>query len=184
MEAFAQSLGLVFVSEMGDKTQLLALVLAMRFKKPWTIMAGILVATIANHGMATWAGGWLASQVSPETLKFALAFSFVAFGVWVLFPDTIEDDAVSETETKNVFLTTAVLFFLAEMGDKTQLATLVLGARFQMPIAVILGTTSGMLIADGLAVAFGERMTRVIPLKVVRMVSSLLFFVSAAVVLF
>lgn len=176
MEAIIQSFGLVLASEMGDKTQLLALILALRFKKPWTVMAGILLATVLNHGLATLLGGWLASHVSEEYLRAGLAVIFLAFALWILVPDKIdEDDQHTAAGASGAFWTTLVLFFIAEMGDKTQLATVALGAQFQMPIAVTIGTTLGMLAADGLAVAFGERLTAVIPMKVIRVISSALF---------
>lgn len=175
MDAVIQSLALVFASEMGDKTQLLALILALRFKKPLAVMLGILVATLVNHGLATLLGGWLAAQMSAATLRVVLALVFFAFAAWVLVPDKIDADDEPAAGQANAFLTTVVLFFLAEMGDKTQLATIALGAKFQNPVAVTLGTTLGMLAADGLAVGFGERLTKVIPLRVIRVISALLF---------
>jgi putative Ca2+/H+ antiporter (TMEM165/GDT1 family) len=144
--AIFQSFFLVLVSEMGDKTQLLALVLAARYKKPWTIMAGILFATLLNHGFASWAGSWVAGFVSPQTLRLILAASFLAFAVWLLIPD--QDEGLRFDDRFGAFLTTSIAFFLAEMGDKTQLATVALGARFDAPLAVTVGTTAGMLVAD------------------------------------
>jgi putative Ca2+/H+ antiporter (TMEM165/GDT1 family) len=175
MDALLQSFGLVLASEMGDKTQLLALVLVLRFKKPLVIMLGILAATLLNHGLATLLGGWIGSMVSAQTLHIALAAIFFGFALWILIPDKLEDDAAPKSSQTNAFLTTLVLFFLAEMGDKTQLATLALGAKFQMPVAVTAGTTLGMLVADGLAVVFGESLLTVIPMKVIRIISSVLF---------
>lgn len=175
MEAIIQSFGLVLASEMGDKTQLLALILALRFKKPWTVMAGILVATVLNHGLATLLGGWLASHVPEEYLRAGLAVIFFAFALWILVPDKIDEDEQNMGGSSNAFWTTLVLFFIAEMGDKTQLATVALGAQFQMPIAVTIGTTLGMLAADGLAVVFGEKLTTLIPMTVIRIISSALF---------
>lgn len=184
MEALFQSFGLVVASEMGDKTQLLALVLALRFKKPVIVMLGILVATLLNHGLATALGGWIGSQVSERTLHISLAVIFFAFALWILVPDKLDDeDAVKSDHAASAFFTTVVLFFLAEMGDKTQLATLALGAKFQMPIAVTIGTTMGMLVADGLAVVFGERLIKVIPMKAIRILSSLLFAAFGALIL-
>ncbi len=184
MEALLQSFGLVLASEMGDKTQLLALVLALRFKKPLTVMAGILAATLLNHGLATMVGGWIGSQFSSQTLRIALAVIFFAFALWILVPDKLDDDENDEKHMRSsAFLTTLVLFFLAEMGDKTQLATLALGAKFQMPLAVTAGTTLGMLAADGLAVFFGERLTKVVPMKAIRIFSSVLFAVFGAGIL-
>lgn len=177
MDALLQSFGLVVASEMGDKTQLLALVLALRFKKPLVVMLGILAATLLNHGLATLIGGWAANLFSPETLKIGLAALFLIFAAWILVPDKLDDDEAAGAHHKgtNAFLVTTVLFFLAEMGDKTQLATLALGARFQSPVLVTIGTTMGMLVADGLAVVFGERLTKVVPLKVIRIISAVSF---------
>jgi putative Ca2+/H+ antiporter (TMEM165/GDT1 family) len=177
MDALYQSFGLVLASEMGDKTQLLALVLALRFKKPLVVMLGILIATLLNHGLATAVGGWIGSQVSEENLKIALSIIFIAFAVWVLIPDKIDEED-SKTKTygaTSALLTTVTLFFLAEMGDKTQIATIALGAKFQAPLLVTIGTTLGMLVADGLAVVFGERLIKVIPMKAIRIISALLF---------
>ncbi len=175
MEALLQSFGLVLASEMGDKTQLLALILALRFKKPWAVMAGILVATVLNHGLATLVGGWIGSMVPEDTLRIILAVVFFAFAIWILVPDKMDDEDAKEHASANAFLATTVLFFLAEMGDKTQLATIALGAKFQMPVAVTIGTTLGMLVADGLAVVFGEKVTQLIPMKVIRIISCILF---------
>jgi len=177
MDALYQSFGLVLASEMGDKTQLLALVLALRFKKPLVVMLGILIATLLNHGLATAVGGWIGSLVSEESLKIALSIIFIAFAVWVLIPDKIDEED-SKTKTygaTSALLTTVILFFLAEMGDKTQIATIALGAKFQAPLLVTIGTTLGMLVADGLAVVFGERLIKVIPMKAIRIISALLF---------
>jgi putative Ca2+/H+ antiporter (TMEM165/GDT1 family) len=138
-------------------------------------MAGILVATLLNHGLATFAGTWIATQVSAETLRIGLAVIFFAFAAWILIPDKLEQDEDSKLGNYGAFFTTCILFFMAEMGDKTQLATVALAAKFQMPIAVTLGTTLGMLGADGLAVAFGERLTKIIPMKTIRIISSILF---------
>lgn len=173
MEALLKSFLLVAASEMGDKTQLLALVLVLRFKKPWTIMAGILCATILNHGLASWAGGWISAHLAPETLRYGLAAIFLGFALWILVPD--KEDAGSGQGSFGPFLTTLVTFFLAEMGDKTQLATLALGAKFQSPIMVTVGTTLGMLLADGLAVVFGEELTKKVPMNYLRYFASVLF---------
>ncbi len=182
MDVILQSFLLVAASEMGDKTQLLALVLALRFRNPTAIMSGILLATIANHGIATLFGGWLSQKVSPEHLRLALALIFFAFALWILVPDK-DEDGPKETRF-GAFLTTLVAFFLAEMGDKTQLATVALGAKFQAPLLVTLGTTLGMLFSDGLAVFFGERFTQKIPLKFVRIGAALGFAVFGAAIYF
>lgn len=173
MTTLLQSFLLVFASEMGDKTQLLALVLAARYRAPWTIMAGILVATVLNHGLASVAGGLLSAHFSPETLKWILAATFFGFAVWILIPDKEED--LKHEDRYGAFLTTVVVFFLAEMGDKTQLATLALGAKFTSAILVTVGTTIGMLAADGLVVFFGESLTKKIPMKWIRMFAAVLF---------
>jgi putative Ca2+/H+ antiporter (TMEM165/GDT1 family) len=169
---------LVAVSEMGDKTQLLAFSLAARFKKPWPIMAGILTATLLNHALASWAGEWVSRVVRPDVMGWVLGVSFIGFGVWTLFPDSLDDP--DKKHRFGPFLTTTVLFFLAEMGDKTQLATVALGARFQSAIAVTAGTTLGMLAADGLAVFLGEKLAGRVQMKWVRFVAASLFFLFGA----
>lgn len=158
---------------MGDKTQLIALVLAARFKKPWTIMLGILVATLLNHALASFAGSYVKQFVDPNYLKWILAATFVGFGLWMLIPD--KEEEVSEQSKWGPFVTTTVIFFLAEMGDKTQLATLALGAKFSAPVLVTLGTTLGMLLADGLAVFYGPKLIEKISLKTLNKLASALF---------
>jgi putative Ca2+/H+ antiporter (TMEM165/GDT1 family) len=175
MNAILQSFALVFASEMGDKTQLLALILASRFRKPWTIMAGILCATLLNHGLASYVGGYMSETVSPRTLAWVLAIIFFVFAAWILIPD--KDDGLKVEPRFGAFLTTLVTFFLAEMGDKTQLATVALGARFNAPVVVTIGTTLGMLGADGLAVFLGEKITKVVPMNYIRYFASALFFI-------
>jgi Ca2+/H+ antiporter, TMEM165/GDT1 family len=181
MEALFSSFLMVAISEMGDKTQLLALVLMLRFRRPWVIMGGILAATLLNHGLAAWAGGWVAQLVAPTTLRYILAALFFVFALWILIPDKEDDD--DKSSKYGAFLTTLVTFFLAEMGDKTQLATIALGARFQAPVVVTMGTTLGMLLADGLAVFFGESLTKKIPLKYVRIAAAVLFAAFGATIL-
>ncbi len=173
MQAGLESFLLVAVSEMGDKTQLLALVLASRFRKPWAIMAGILVATILNHALASWIGVHLAHFVPADIMKWVLAFTFFTFAGWLLIPDSEED--LKERSHHGAFLTTLVTFFLAEMGDKTQIATLALGAKFKSTLWVTMGTTMGMLVADGLAVFFGDELTKRISLKWVHRIACALF---------
>jgi len=174
MDAILHSFALVFVSEMGDKTQLLALILASRFRKPWAIMAGILVATLLNHGLASWLGGRLSTAVNPDHLAWALALIFFAFAGWILIPD--KDEGLKVEPKYGAFVTTVVTLFLAEMGDKTQLATIALGAHFNSPVYVTLGTTAGMMAADGLAVFLGERLTQKISMKWIRYFAAALFF--------
>ncbi|MDD4975591.1 MAG: TMEM165/GDT1 family protein [Bacteriovorax sp.] len=168
---------LVSLTEMGDKTQLLAFVLATRFKKPWTIFAGIFVATVLNHLVAASAGVWVANAISPLILKRILASIFLIFAVWILIPD--KDEGLSETRKWGPFLTTVVTFFLAEMGDKTQIATVTLAAKYHEIILVTVGTTIGMMVTDGLAVFFGDKMTKYIPMKWVHIFAAILYIVFA-----
>lgn len=175
MEAFFVSAGIVALAEMGDKTQLLALVLALRFRKPWPIVLGILVATLANHGLAGAVGVWVTEFVGPVYLRWFLAASFIGMAVWMLIPDAIDDDEVESAPRWGVFGTTVVAFFLAEMGDKTQFATVMLTAKYQTYFGVVAGTTLGMMIADAPVVWLGERMTRLVPMRVVHAVSALVF---------
>jgi putative Ca2+/H+ antiporter (TMEM165/GDT1 family) len=175
LHAVLNSFSLVAVSEMGDKTQLLAFSLAAQFKKPWPIMAGILVATLLNHALASWAGAWVSQMVRPDIMGYALGASFIGFGIWTLLPDRLERS--DKPHRFGPFLTTAILFFLAEMGDKTQLATVALGARYQSAVAVTVGTTLGMLAADGLAVFLGEKLVERVPMHWVRRAAASLFFI-------
>ena len=175
MEAFLVSTGIVALAEMGDKTQLLALVLAVRFRKPWPIVWGILVATLVNHGLAGAVGAWVTTFLGPEILRWVLAGSFIAMAVWMLIPDTL-DDAQSDTQPRwGVFGTTVVAFFLAEMGDKTQSATVMLVAQYHAYLWVVAGTTLGMMLANAPVVWLGERMTRLVPMRLVHTVSALIF---------
>lgn len=181
MEAFLVSTVLVALAEMGDKTQLLSFVLAAKLKRPWPIIAGILVATLANHFLAGWVGAWLATLVAPATLKWIIALSFFAFGLWALKPDTLDGDR--EYSSRSAFLTTLVAFFLVEMGDKTQLATVALAARFESLVAVVLGTTLGMLVANAPAVWFGEALARRVDMKWMRRIAAALFILLGALTL-
>jgi putative Ca2+/H+ antiporter (TMEM165/GDT1 family) len=180
LETVFSSFALVGVSEMGDKTQLLAFSLAARFKKPWPIMAGILVATLLNHALASSVGLWVSTQVSPRVLGLALGLVFIAFGFWTLKPDTLDDEGGGRRTEFGPFLTTTLLFFIAEMGDKTQLATVALGARFSSAVAVSVGTTLGMLLADGLAVFLGDRLSARIRMDWLRRAAAALFFLFGA----
>ncbi|MGZ3692036.1 MAG: TMEM165/GDT1 family protein [Pseudobdellovibrio sp.] len=173
LQAILNSFLLVFVSEMGDKTQLLALVLAAKFRKPVPIMFGILTATILNHALASYVGSFVTQYVSAEILKWILAATFIGFGLWMLIPD--KDEGFEDAHKWGPYLTTTVAFFFAEMGDKTQLATVALGAKYNSPVVVTLGTTLAMLAADGLAVFFGHRFTEKIPMALVHKVASGLF---------
>lgn len=176
MQAFLVSTGIVALAEMGDKTQLLALVLAARFRKPWPIVLGIFVATIANHAMAGALGAWLTTLISPQTLRWMLGVSFIAMAAWMLIPDKLDADAAEGRLPRfGVFGTTAMLFFLAEMGDKTQIATVMLAARYEAYAWVVVGTTLGMMLANAPVVWLGARVTRLVPLRVVHIVSALIF---------
>jgi putative Ca2+/H+ antiporter (TMEM165/GDT1 family) len=184
MEAFLVSTGLVALAEMGDKTQLLSLLLAARFRKPWPIVAGILVATLANHALAGALGAWITDWLGPQTLRWILGASFIAMAAWMLIPDKLdEDDAPAGSKRLGVFATTLVAFFLAEMGDKTQVATVMLAARFHAWSAVVAGTTFGMMLANAPVVWFGDRIVRRVPIRLVHMVSAVIFLVLGAVAL-
>ena len=174
MEAFLVSTLVVAVGEIGDKTQLLALLLAARFRKPVPIILGILVATLANHTVAGLVGAWVSANLAPETLRWGLGLSFLAIAVWALKPDKI-DESPSTLGRYGVFLVTLVAFFLAEIGDKTQLATVALAAKYQMLPAVVAGTTLGMLIADVPAVFIAQAASPKIPFKAVRYIAAALF---------
>ncbi len=181
LESIVSSFLLVAASEMGDKTQLLAFSLATRMRKPWAIMAGIFVATILNHGLASSLGSWISANVPPHVMAFILAATFIAFGLWTLKPDTLEE--TKEPERFGAFVTTVVLFFLAEMGDKTQLATVALAAQFKSVVMVTTGTTLGMLVADGFAVFLGERLAAKVQMRWIRWAAATLFFVFGGVAL-
>jgi putative Ca2+/H+ antiporter (TMEM165/GDT1 family) len=184
MEVFLISTGIVALAEMGDKTQLLSLVLAARFRKPWPIVWGILVATLANHALAGGFGAWVTTFMGPMVLRWVLSLSFFAMAAWMLVPDKL-DDAEAEVEPKfGVFGTTVIAFFLAEMGDKTQIATVMLAAEYQSWLWVVAGTTLGMMLANVPVVWFGERITRMVPLTWVHRISAAVFVVLGLLVLF
>lgn len=179
MEAVVSSFLLVAASEMGDKTQLLAFSLASRFRKPWAVMGGILVATLANHALASSVGTWVSTHVPARVMAAVLAATFIGFGLWTLKPDTLEESG--KPPRFGAFLTTVILFFLAEMGDKTQLATVAMAARYQSVLQVTTGTTLGMLVSDGLAVFLGEKLAHKVQMKWLRWIAAGLFFVFGAV---
>ena len=175
LEAFLVSTGIVALAEMGDKTQLLSLVLAARFRRPWPIVLGIFVATLANHALAGAAGAWVTRVLGPDVLRWVLGGSFIAMALWMLVPDKLDEDDARTAPRFGVFGTTVVAFFLAEMGDKTQVATVVLAAQFNAWFAVVAGTTLGMMLANAPVVWFGERITRRVPIRAVHVVGALIF---------
>jgi putative Ca2+/H+ antiporter (TMEM165/GDT1 family) len=175
MESLLVSTGVVALAEIGDTTQLLAFILAARFKKPVPIILGILAATLINHGLAGALGAWITSVVSPDIMRWVLGLSFLAMAAWTLIPDKIEDEETHIAKKLGVFGATFVTFFLAEMGDKTQLATVALAAHYAAPLMVIAGTTLGMLIADVPAVFIGNKFAAKIPMKLVHGVAAAIF---------
>lgn len=177
MEAFLVSTGIVALAEMGDKTQLLSLVLAARFRKPWPIVLGIFVATLVNHALAGAVGSWVTGVLGPDMLRWVLGGSFIAMALWMLVPDKLDEREADRAPRAGVFVTTVVAFFLAEMGDKTQVATVMLAAQFQAWAAVVAGTTLGMLLANAPVVWFGERITRRVPIKAVHTAGAVVFLV-------
>jgi putative Ca2+/H+ antiporter (TMEM165/GDT1 family) len=166
---------IVALAEIGDKTQLLALLLAARFRKPWPIIWGIVVATLANHFAAGAIGNWVASFFSPATLSWILAASFIAVALWTLIPDKLDDDESSKFKRYGPFLTTLIAFFLAEMGDKTQVATVMLAAQYPYFVLVVIGTTLGMLIANVPVVLAGNFAAERLPLTLIRRVAACAF---------
>ena len=175
MESLLVSTGVVALAEIGDKTQLLAFILAARFKKPVPIILGILAATVVNHGLAGALGGWITATLSPEILRWALGLSFIGMALWTLIPDKIEEEKTQVAQRFGVFGATLITFFLAEMGDKTQIATVALAAHYAAPLMVVIGTTLGMLIADVPAVFVGDRLASRIPMKLVHSVAAAIF---------
>ena len=173
--AFAISAGVVALGEMGDKTQLLALLLAARFKQPLPVIAGIAVATLLNHALAGAAGMWLGQRLDPQLLRWGLGAAFIAMALWMLVPDRADDGPTETPGRLGVFGISAVSFFLAEMGDKTQVATMMLAARFDAPLAVIGGTTVGILLADIPAVLLGEKLLARVPLRWVQRIAAAAF---------
>ncbi len=175
MESVIVSTSVVALAEIGDKTQLLAFILAARFKKPLPIILGILVATVVNHALAGALGAWITSAIGPQMLRWVLGGSFIAMAVWTMIPDKIEEEETQIARRYGVFGATLITFFLAEMGDKTQIATVAMAAHFAEPIWVVLGTTLGMLIADVPAVLVGDRLSNRIPLKLVHSLAAAVF---------
>ena len=184
MEAFLISTGVVALAEIGDKTQLLAFILAARFKKPAPIIAGILIATLVNHGLAGALGAWITTVVSPDVMRWALGLSFLGMAAWTLIPDKIEEEEAAVARRFGVFGATLLTFFLAEMGDKTQIATVALAANYGTPLPVIAGTTLGMLLADVPAVFVGNRFAARIPMKTVHAIAAAIFALMGLLTLF
>jgi putative Ca2+/H+ antiporter (TMEM165/GDT1 family) len=184
--ALSLSAGVVALAEMGDKTQLLSLMLAARYpKQSLAIIIGILVATVANHACAALLGHWLMTLVSPDVMRWILGASFIGLGLWLLVPDHIDDAADSKVPDRafQVFVLTVVLFFLAEMGDKTQIATIALGARYNDVVSVTAGTTLGMMLANAPAVWVGQKFTQRMPIKWVHAIAAVTFIAIGAVTL-
>ncbi len=182
MEAFLVATGIVALAEIGDKTQLLAFILAARFRKPLPIIAGILIATLANHSFAGALGAWLTALMTPQALRWVLGISFLGMAVWTLIPDKF-DESDSKATRFGVFGTTLVAFFLAEMGDKTQIATVALAAQYQSFFAVVAGTTLGMMIANVPAVLLGDRIAQRMPVRLVHAVAAAIFAILGVVTL-
>jgi putative Ca2+/H+ antiporter (TMEM165/GDT1 family) len=175
MDALLTSTALVALAEIGDKTMLLAIVLAARFRRPLPIIAGIFVATILNHALAAWAGSLAADFFAGQTFRLVVAASFIVMGLWTLVPDTFDEDDAPAATARGAFLTTLVAFFIVEMGDKTQLATVALGARFHDVALVAAGTTLGMMIANVPAVLLGDALVKRVSLKAMRIAAAALF---------
>ncbi|MGA1732171.1 MAG: TMEM165/GDT1 family protein [Burkholderiaceae bacterium] len=175
MESLVVSTGVVALAEIGDKTQLLAFILAARFKKPLPIILGILVATLINHGLAGALGVWITSTSSPNVLRWVLGASFIAMAIWTMIPDKIEEEETQFAQRFGVFGATFITFFLAEMGDKTQIATVAMAAHYTAPLMVVMGTTLGMLIADVPAVFAGDKLANKIPMKLVHTIAAAVF---------
>ena len=175
MESLLVSTGVVALAEIGDKTQLLAFLLAARFKKPLPIICGILAATVINHGLAGAVGAWITSTISPEVLRWVLGASFIGMAIWTMIPDKIEEEETLVAQRFGIFGATFITFFLAEMGDKTQIATVAMAAHYTAPLMVVIGTTLGMLIADVPAVFAGDKLANKIPMKLVHSIAAAVF---------
>lgn len=177
MEALLFSTGIVALAEIGDKTQLLTLLLASRFKRPGPIILGILIATLLNHAIAAALGAWIAREVGDQAMRWILGISFLAMAGWMLIPDKLEGDAGASRRLGGVLLTTTILFFAVEIGDKTQVATVALAARFESFASVVTGTTLGMVLANAPVAIFGEQLARRLPVRKVHVVAALVFAV-------
>ncbi len=175
MEAFLVSTGVVALGEMGDKTQLLAILLAAKFRRPVPIILGILVATLVNHAFAGAVGDWVAKALGPDILRWAIGVSFIAMAIWMLIPDEVDEEAAGGKQRFGVFGTTVLAFFLAEMGDKTQIATVALAARYNDLVAVVAGTTLGMMLANVPAVFLGDTVAKKVSMRLVHAIAALIF---------
>lgn len=182
VESLLVSTAVVAIAEIGDKTQLLALLLAARFRKPLPIILGIFVATIANHALAAWAGAAVASWVGADIMRWVLGLSFLAMAAWILVPDSVDDEPRMNAKA-GAFITTLIAFFLLEIGDKTQIATVALAAKFQNLVLVTAGTTLGMMLANVPAVLLGEVAATKVPLKLVHGIAAIIFAVMGVLVL-
>ncbi|MFZ1235370.1 MAG: TMEM165/GDT1 family protein [Thiofilum sp.] len=178
LEAFLVSTGIVALAEMGDKTQLLSLVLAAKFRRPIPIILGILVATLLNHALAGAVGAWLTTLLGPDALRWILGLSFLAMAVWIMIPDQLDDGEADVGKHRyGIFVTTVVVFFLAEMGDKTQIATVALAAQYASLLWVVAGTTLGMMLANVPAVLIGDKVAKQLPLKLIHSIAAAIFAV-------
>lgn len=183
MEAFLIATGIVALAEIGDKTQLLSFVLAARYQRPWPIILGILVATLANHALAAAVGSWLTAMLGPDVLRWILGVSFLAMGAWMLVPDQLDADAAQVAPRFGIFGTTLIAFFLAEMGDKTQVATVALAAQYADFLLVVAGTTLGMMLANVPAVLVGDKLASRMPVRLMHGIAALIFVGLGAYVL-
>ncbi|HEY6641322.1 MAG TPA: TMEM165/GDT1 family protein [Povalibacter sp.] len=183
IEALLVSTGVVALAEIGDKTQLLALVLAARYRKPLPIILGILVATLLNHALAGAVGALLAAAIGPSAMRWILGLSFIAMGIWTLIPDKIDEEQEARPPRFGIFAATLVAFFLLEMGDKTQIATIALAARYESLIAVVAGTTLGMMLANVPAVLLGQMAAKSLPLRPIHITAAAIFIVMGVLVL-
>ena len=180
MAAFFNSFLIVALAEMGDRTQILSLLLAAQFKKKWTVLFGVFIATLINHGLAALSGQWISSFLTPLNLKIGLVILFLGFSIWILIPDRLDDQ--KPTSHSSALITTIITFFMAEMGDKTQFATITLAARYQSTLWVTLGTTCGMLLSNALAIFLGEKLTQKLPLQKIRWAAAVIYLAFALLI--
>jgi Ca2+/H+ antiporter, TMEM165/GDT1 family len=184
MESLLVSMGVVALAEIGDKTQLLALLLAARFKKPAPIILGILLATLANHGLAGAFGAWITANIGADVQRWVLGLSFIGMALWTMIPDKVDEGELQVAKRFGIFGATLITFFLAEMGDKTQIATIAMAVHYAAPVTVVIGTTLGMLIADVPPVLVGDKLASKIPMKLVHSTAATAFAVLGVATLF